>query len=635
MSIRTIRGRGELLAPALLLMIVISCRQAEDQVALAQLQAGGRLAVTTDHSAPKGAPDVTVRRLLADGYTYFYASSISPDGRYLSVVDYSTSDLAVRDLQTGETHRLTNAPREEGEPRSFRGEAQVSVFSRDGRRIVVAWYDPDPQLVVLDFTVDDTGTPRPAEPAVIFHNPQYDPAYPFDWSPDGREILAKVYVAGNTNQLALISTADGTYRALKSFDWREPGLAKFSPDGKYVAYDFPPEADSPDRDVFVVSVDGTRETRIADGRLLGWLPDGSLLFDDSRDGTPAMWRVPVADGRASGRPELVKADMWGVEPLGFAGSRFYYGVVVDPRRLYVAAADLEAGRLTGPPVSTDVDPRGWDWSPDGKFLAYSSSQAIGSVIGLWSPDRNEYRNIHLDLHRTRLIQWDPDGRSLILFSSDAKGRHGFHRVDLASGTSSTILVTDGTEYATNRGHFAASPDGRTLYFTRGDPRAVFGRRELIAFDLESGTARHVADVSSRDIWSPVAISPDGSRLAVVYPGAREREGVVGTIPATGGDFTPLDTIPPDVHVRMMGGWTADNRWIYWTTIRPQADESPYRLWIAPAAGGKVQEVQLPDGLGALVRVHPDGRRIAFVAGTPRGEVWVMEGLGGTSHAEQR
>jgi hypothetical protein len=28
-----------------------------------------------------------------------------------------------------------------------------------------------------------------------------------------------------------------------------------------------------------------------------------------------------------------------------------------------------------------------------------------------------------------------------------------------------------------------------------------------------------------------------------------------------------------------------------------------------------------------MKLHPDGRRIAFRAGESRGEVWVMEGLG--------
>ncbi len=65
---------------------------------------------------------------------------------------------------------------------------------------------------------------------MLFHNPAYEPYYPVDWAPDGSLILAKVYTSGNANQLALISTADGTYRALKSFDWREPTMAEFSPD---------------------------------------------------------------------------------------------------------------------------------------------------------------------------------------------------------------------------------------------------------------------------------------------------------------------------------------------------------------------------------------------------------------------
>jgi TolB protein len=234
---------------------------------------------------------------------------------------------------------------EEGKPWE---DANVSLFSPDGRRIAYSWQvSPDFQLRMIEFDPDDAGVPRAAEPTVIFHNPELVPYFPFDWSPDGSQVLAKVYTAGRTNQLALISTTDGTYRPLKSFDWREPLRAEFSPDGRYVAYDFLPELASANRDLFVVSLDGTYEARIVDGpgvdRLLGWHPGGDIFFRSDRGGTPGVWRLPMSDGRAAGPAELVRADMLGVEPLGFAEGRFYYGVSVNPTRLYIAPVDLGAG----------------------------------------------------------------------------------------------------------------------------------------------------------------------------------------------------------------------------------------------------------------------------------------------------
>jgi hypothetical protein len=57
------------------------------------------------------ASEVTQRRVTTgndhDGFAVA-ASAIAPDGRRISLIDWSTFDLAVRDLQTGELHHLTD-----------------------------------------------------------------------------------------------------------------------------------------------------------------------------------------------------------------------------------------------------------------------------------------------------------------------------------------------------------------------------------------------------------------------------------------------------------------------------------------------------------------------------------------------
>ena len=59
------------------------------------------------------------------------------------------------------------------------------------------------------------------------------------------------------------------------------------------------------------------------------------------------------------------------------------------------------------------------------------------------------------------------------------------------------------------------------------------------------------------------------------------------------------------------------------------EETSALRWI-PAQGGIPQEMGLVrEGLGG-VRLHPDGNRIAFIAGNPYLEVWVMENFLGDS-----
>ena len=49
------------------------------------------------------------------------------------------------------------------------------------------------------------------------------------------------------------------------------------------------------------------------------------------------------------------------------------------------------------------------------------------------------------------------------------------------------------------------------------------------------------------------------------------------------------------------------------------------MWTIPAAGGTARKLFTFDGIEAI-SVNPDNRRIAFLGGVERYEVWVMEGL---------
>ncbi len=177
-------------------------------------------------------------------------------------------------------------------------------------------------------------------------------------------------------------------RVLKSFDRMGLVRPRFSPDGRFIAYDFSQEPDSTARDIGVFAVDGSGETAVvrhpADDVIFDWTPDGKrLLFGSDRSGTMGAWWIQVADGQPVGAPELVKAG----PGTGRAASGLHAGRLVLLRGrtgmsdVYIAELDLVSGRVLAPPILATQRFAGSnsrpDWSSDGRQLAFLSHRGPG------------------------------------------------------------------------------------------------------------------------------------------------------------------------------------------------------------------------------------------------------------------
>ena len=143
--------------------------------------------------------------------------------------------------------------------------------------------------------------------------------------------------------------------------WPQEGV--LLADGKYLAYDLPASDAEAQRDVFIIAVDGSRETSAvqhpADDVLMGWSLDASrLLFASDRTGAVALWAQPVTDGTPHGAPGLLKPDIGSVLSQGLTASGTLH-IVRDAGTLslQVAPIDLEAGRLAGAAGSGELPQR--------------------------------------------------------------------------------------------------------------------------------------------------------------------------------------------------------------------------------------------------------------------------------------
>ncbi len=592
-------------------------------VALATVSSGPILSPT--RAAAQQVEGTVVSRIWAGPDTDTFGA-VSPDGKYLSFVDWTTGDLAIRDLATGTNRRLTNKGSWEEAPGV---EAEHSIWSPDGKQIAYEWYTEPSGYQLRLISLDDP-TPR-----VLYRcdNPQ-DYIEPSGWSPDGKQILAILGRKNANDQIALVSVADGAVRVLKTFS-RDVDVAHagISPDGHYVLYDHRQSEHSLARDIAMLPIEGGQETPLiehpADDLALGWTPDGRhVLFSSDRTGTLDFWLVPVAEGKPQGAPELVKSSAGRIRSIGFTRKgAFYYGVSGRQEDVYVVKLDPETGRVLEPPrklIKRNEGFNRWpEYSPDGKYLAYVSESGNTPYRGsrtlfIHSLETGDDREFSRQLTKAGLTyvgwpRWSPDRHSILLVD-----HAGIYQVNLQTGNVVHVVRSGGRMVV----GFSWSHDGKVLFYGRQD--RTNGLFQLVKRDLQSGN-EEVLDSVAQVERAAVAASPDGRWLSTMV-GDRQ-ECILKVIAATGGVAKELYTFKreggslPGFHI-----WTSDGNYILFLRNRPQGDK--WELWRIPVAGGEPQRLGLEWPRVMLqLSAHPDGQHLAFSAWSAPGrfsEIWVME-----------
>lgn len=595
----------------------------QDQVAVART----RLAALRQPATVVEASGVVVRQVWTRP-----ALAVSPDGRYLVFKD--KEDLAVHDLRTGENRRLAGAA---GRVPDY------PAMSPDGRQLAyVSWNSEDSELRLRDL--------NGSRPRVLVSNAEVPWLQPFAWSPDGKQILTVFERNDGTNQIVLVSAADGSVRVLKSLEWRYPQQMSFSPDGRYIAYDSRTRRDAPERDIFVLATDGSRESLLvehpANDLFPLWTPDGkSILFASDRSRTWDQWLIPVAEGKAHGLPTLIKQNVGRIEPLRFTtDGNYYYNLATGRLDVYITALDPATGQALGAPALASDRFRGGntlpEWSPDGQYLAYLSRRGApesgvrSSIIAIRSLETGQERELTPQLaflEDTRL-RWSPDGRSFLVSGEDNDGHRGLYQIGAKTGDLAPIVVSSGKVppgSRANRWHAEWSLDGKAIFYVHDEDGKSC---EIRIRDTETGQDRRLYRPASSAHLSNLALSPDGRWLAFgssdLFSGraAHFAAQVVLVMPASGG--APREVLK--LQEETVGwatysiAWTRDGSHLLFSK-RVAAPTIPSELWRVSAEGGEPQRIGLAMWGRGGVRAHPDGRRIAFTNQTDRkNELWMME-----------
>jgi len=243
--------------------------------------------------------------------------------------------------------------------------------------------------------------------------------------------------------------------------------AELSPDGRHVAV-----------------------TRVVSGNLDVWLSDGGsgmpnrFTFDRNDDGVP-VWsldgrRVVFASNR-NGVDDLFEKPASGTsdeQPLlvtpepkvplsGSRDGRFLLYAVRDPNKM---GADLWALPLVGerkpfPVVQTPFDESSGEFSPDGKWVAYTSNESGRAEVYAQSfPGPGGKRQIS-PMGGSQL-RWRPDGRELFYIAPDERMMAvsiavGADR-QLEAGAPVPLFPTRVSPYYDTIPQYTVAPDGRFL-----------------------------------------------------------------------------------------------------------------------------------------------------------------------------
>jgi len=546
---------------------------------------------------PGGAGGLVTRRVLPDASGV--GEVLTADGKFIRGIDWETGDVVQYEVAGGQASRITNrGPWSETE-KSY----EYQAFSRDGKQIAYNSYTKDwaPQLRIRN--LDGSGLRT-------LYSEKDSYVYPLDWSPDAGFILARLDRKKAT-ELTVISTADGSVRVLRSMTsgWFSFEMARFSPDGRSVAFSSAREGSPPHGDVFLMTTDGRNEIVVAghpaEDQMLRWTPDGrSLVFLSDRSGTWDIWTVHIAGGKQQGEPELLKKDfgyyVW--EVLGFAlDGSLYYKTVTRLGGLYYGSVDLETGKVFVPAATVTTRYTGPQsqptWSPDGRNLAYISRRGSiapgNNILTIRSTATGEERFLSPRLRYVNQISWAPDGRSIIALGITERGS-GIFRID-----TETSEITKLAEGVAPR----LCPDGKTLVFLAEGP--IIKKR-----NLDTGEESEV--IKAGMFYD---LSPDG--LEVVF----QMNGAVKTVSLNGGEPRELFRGSPRPSTYYGLRWTMDGRYIIARARNTEISE----ILLVPARGGTPLKLDISVPKMDSFALHPDNRRFAFsVTEESKSELWVME-----------
>ena len=558
-------------------------------------QARQRLAAM---NGPRDTSSVRTRLVWDDAIDLW--GTASGDGRYYSFVDWSSCDLGLRDLVTGENRKLTNKGCGK---RPEAAEVEGSSVSPDGKRIAFAYVHYRPKYHAELFVIGTDGKNE----KLLMTGEDLTYVDPYAWSPDGKWISAFA-AYGKQNSLVLVSPDSGEIRRfpLQGEGW--PHNASFSPDGKWVAYSTEARPSPPVLKLREVT-DGSVEHQLQDNaHMMAWTPDGrGVLFSRPRGETYDLYFLAVTGGKAVGAPSPIYAatnigrSAAGITPQGALLYETmnrqsetlvfqWKGGMPDPQS---AVASIRATNDVGWRLTQTAA----HFSNGGKLLFTVTPDQSFLIRDMQS---GQERNVIPRMKRAAGARWAHDDSSLLVRGWGMDGKFGVFRMSLETGEVRLV-----TELPEGNWGFAISRDGKTIF--HGTPEKTLAR------DLATGNEKTLFGQMTGGNYNLV-VSRDGNSLAI-----RSSQSLA-VVNLRTGQGRKIFEASDELDGTLWGlDWSEDDKKLVATVRAGGLSE----LWtLSPEGGTPVRQPNPSRVFG--VSISPDGKYVATTNVTQHWQLWALE-----------